>query len=177
MATRRGYRHVCPLIDVIAAYTMLSDQLPYASQTTMATEAGVTDRTVRNWLTVLELLGIVEVYRSRPKRQPDGTYTRTTNRYLLCDRRVGRASTSCPLPRRHHKPASTRGSSPRGNQFPLTLLGTESQGVDPHVDDPPKTVRCMVDEDLESEKCSDPPRLAPDQALQRLNEMRRHLRP
>ena len=146
-AISRGYRHVCPLIDILAEYAMLSDQLPYASQKTMAIEAGVTDRTIRNWLVVLEALAVVEVYRSRP-RVRDGQWTRSTNRYLLCDRRAGRRAPACPIVRR--RTVSGADSSTRGNAFPLTLLGTEPQGVGQQPDNPPRLVSSEVCEEISS---------------------------
>ena len=135
-AISRGYRYVCPLIDILAEYAMLSDRLPYASQKTMATRAGVTDRTIRNWLVVLEALAIVEVYRSR-SRVRDGQWIRKTNRYLLCDRRAARRAPACPIVRR--RPGRTDFSL-RGNAFPLTPSGKEPQGVSTSVDDPPRVV-------------------------------------
>ncbi len=145
VAASRGYRHVCPLVDVIADYAALSDQLPYPSQKTMAVEAGVTDRTIRNWLVVLETLGIVEVYRSRP-RVRDGQWTRPTNRYLLCDRRAGREAPACPIVRR--KRTSQPDSLTRGNAFPLTHLGTEPLGVGFSADDPPQRLVREVSKEI-----------------------------
>ena len=138
LVERRGFRHAGPLVSALGEYMALSDQLPYPSQERLAQEIGVTDRTVRNWLVVLEAIGVVTVYRSAPKRQADGTYLRATNRYLLCDRRAAQAPPVCPLVRRRRRRTlSTTDVSPRGNAFPLTPTWSESGGVGNHADDPP----------------------------------------
>lgn len=127
VAISRGYRHVCPLLDVLADYGTISDALPYPSQETIAEQAGVTDRTVRNWLTVLETLGLVVVFRSQPKRQTDGTYSRATNRYLIADKKAQTASHTSPVRRRHR---TNTAFSPTGNQFPVTATWLEPDGPD-----------------------------------------------
>jgi len=126
VAIERGLRHTAVLIDKLAEYASLSDKLPWPSQQTLALECGVTDRTIRYWLTALEELGVVQVYRSKPKRQTDGTWTRQTNRYLLCDRRATSTARSMPLRRRQTR--RTAGFSPTGNQLPVTVTEFEPGG-------------------------------------------------
>ena len=152
VAIRRGYRHVCPLIDLLAEYASLGSRLPFASQQTMATELGVTDRTIRNWLVVLEALAVVEVFRSRPMLR-HGRWTRRTNRYLLCDRRAAAAPRLCPVPRRRSFRVTGAGST--GNELPLTSTRYEPTGVDLGVGDPPVPV-ADADGDPASASPNDP---------------------
>jgi len=114
---------VCPLIDVLADYATVSERLAYPSQVTMAHEAGVTDRTIRNWLAILEGLGLVEVFRSSP-RLKEGQWSRQTNRYLICSRKAAGMAWSMPLRRRHRVD-----SSPTGNEFPVTRDGSYLDGA------------------------------------------------
>jgi len=123
-AIAKGYRHVCPLIDVLADYASLSGRLPWPSQVTMAHEAGVTDRTIRNWLAILEDLGLVAVFRSTPKLIA-GQWSRATNRYLLCSRKATAMPRSMPV-RRRRNPLVL----PSGNGFPLTNDGLYRGGAD-----------------------------------------------
>jgi len=127
VAIQRGYRHTAVLIDKLAEYAALSDKLPWPSQQTLAQECGVCERTIRYWLAALEDFGVVQVYRSNPRRRQDGTWNRQTNRYLLCDRRARAASPTMPVPRRHKKP-ETVGFLPSGNQLPLTVTKLEPVG-------------------------------------------------
>ena len=62
-----GHRHIAPLFDALADYGAVSDQLPFPSQERLAHDCGVTARTVRRWLAIAELLGLVVVYRSIPE--------------------------------------------------------------------------------------------------------------
>ncbi|MCP4968045.1 MAG: hypothetical protein GY926_22775 [bacterium] len=110
----RGLRHASPLVDALAKYAVVSDKLPYASQKTLANDCGVTDRTVRRWLVVLEALGVVTVYRSTPRLR-DGVWSRPTNRYLLADQKAGRlvvGAPSCPVRRRHLNKRTLMSSKP-----------------------------------------------------------------
>ena len=178
VAIRRGYRHVCPLIDLLAEYASLGSRLPFASQQTMATELGVTDRTIRNWLVVLEALTVVEVFRSRPMLR-HGRWTRRTNRYLLCDRRAAAAPRVCPLPRR--RGVRVAETSPTGNEIPLTSTRYEPMGVDPGVDDPPAPVAATVGDPASASsndgRCAGAARPAdPAVARRFLAEARAHLR-
>jgi len=115
VADQRGARHTTRLIRALADYGAISDALPFPCQKQLAEDCGVTERTIRNWLAILERLGLVEVYRSHPRRQADGTYTRRTNRYVLCDRKAQHSAPASPVRRRHR---STSPFSPRGNQLP-----------------------------------------------------------
>ena len=117
-ARQRGYRHLEPLIGVISEYAAISDKLPYPSQETLGRQVGISPRQIRRQLNLLEALGLVVVYRSSPKHTTDGTWTRQTNRYLLCDRR--KMAPCCPLPARRSSPIS-----PTGHQRPVTPVGFE----------------------------------------------------
>ena len=130
VAISRGYRHATPLLDTLAEFGAISDKLPYASQKTLGAHAGVTDRTIRNWLVILETLDLVIVIRSPAK--PTGTageWTRQTNRYVLCDRVARRQPPSSPV-RRRHRTAETRACSPGGNELPVTSLGLNPDGAE-----------------------------------------------
>ena len=135
VAIQRGLRHAAVLVDKLAEYAALSDKLPWPSQETLATECGVTDRTIRYWLTALEDLGVIQVYRSKPSRQRDGTWNRQTNRYLLCDHRARATPPTMPLRRR--KTRNTTTFSPTGKQLPLTV--TELEPVGPSAAPGPQT--------------------------------------
>jgi len=126
VAIRRGRRHICPVVDVLAEYGAIGASLPYPSQETLARELGVDDRTVRRWLAELEALGLLIVYRCTPERGPDGKWTRRqTNRYLLADGKAKGAAPSCPLPRRRLvKPLHT----PTGHQCPVTASQGSTSG-------------------------------------------------
>lgn len=126
-------RHCTRLIDALVEYTSISNKLPWPSQKALAKLCGVTDRTIRNWLVICEKLGIIEVFRSKPKFI-EGQWKRKTNRYLLCNRRATSIPAATPLRRRHckHKRKSIS-SNPSG----LELVGVATTGDDPpqHVDD------------------------------------------
>lgn len=137
VAIRRGRRHICPVVDVLAEYGAIGASLPYPSQDTLARELGVDERTVRRWLAELEGLGLVIVYRCTPERGPDGKWSRRqTNRYLLADGKAKGAAPSCPLPRRRLvKPLD----SPSGHTCPVTASqGSTSGGAsEGHAAPPP----------------------------------------
>ncbi len=75
--------HAMPTVNELLYYGALSDELPWPSQATLARKTGRCERTVRRHLALLERLGILAVYRTPPHQKADGTYTRSTNRYLL----------------------------------------------------------------------------------------------
>jgi len=111
-AIAAGWRHAAPLVDVLADYGTISDNLPWVAQSTMARRLGVTTRTVRRWLAALEAIGVVRVYRSpaRPDRWRGGRLARRTNRYLLVERagRLAHGGTRCPVPRRRRQTTRSR---------------------------------------------------------------------
>lgn len=102
-----GKRHAAPLVDALVIFTAKSEKLPWPSQRVLAKVCGVTDRTIRHWLVICEDLGVIEVFRSRPKPDGAGGWTRQTNRYLLCDRRAKTAPIASPV-RRRHRPNHTQ---------------------------------------------------------------------
>ena len=139
VAIRRGRRHVCPVVDVLAEYGAIGASLPYPSQDTLARELGVDERTVRRWLAELESLGLVIVYRCIPERGPDGKWTRRqTNRYLLADAKARASAPSCPLPRRRLGPSAL--ISPTGHPCPVTASQSSTSGgaSEGHAAPPPR---------------------------------------
>jgi len=123
----RRLRHVCPLVDVLAAHAALSEKLPWPSQIRIAREAGVSERTARRWIAEAERVGVVQVFRSLPERRSDGTWTRATNRYLLRDQALSRSGACCPVPRKHGPVDSE--VSPTGHARPVIPFGVESGGA------------------------------------------------
>lgn len=118
-AIRLRRRHLLALIDVLADYGTLSDDLPFPCQTTMARDLGVNERTVRRWVAELEGLGLIVVRRSRPVRDPEsGRWSRkASNRYIVADRLARRSvGACCPLPRRRLSPLVP----PTGHDCPVT---------------------------------------------------------
>ena len=65
----------------------------FPSQERIAKNACVSVRTVRNVLRMLKKAGLISVKASRAKQAPDGTWSRSTNRYFVTKR--GTKRTSC----------------------------------------------------------------------------------
>lgn len=172
-AISRGQRHACPLIDKLAEYAALSDQLPYPSQVTLATEIGVSERQIRRWTIALELIGVIQVFRSNPHKHSDGTFTRCTHRYLLCDRRARYAAATCPVPRRRPKAPDSAEPSPTGHPCPVTpTTGYESPGVAVKADDPPGAVSEKSVETTDSQPESQTEPTSRAEALQNIRRMK-----
>lgn len=119
VATRAGYRHVGPLVDKLAELTALGP-LPYCSQTYLARELGVCERTVRYWLAALERLHCVQVYRSKAYSTDGGqSWTRRTNRYRLTDR-LARRGQGLALPLPYSLSRAVRFQNQSGNALPVS---------------------------------------------------------
>ena len=104
---------------------------PNPAQTTLARRCGwAGDDQVREHLRRLEAHGIIRRWVPRPSRLSDGTWTRATTRYLVCDR-IAAGAKACPLPRRQ---LSRRSLSPTPSFLGVTStsLGEVADGaVDP----------------------------------------------
>jgi|GEM_PF-4568587 len=140
---QRGFRHAVPLIEALVEFAAISDKLPYASQVKLAQVCGVDERTVRRWLVICERLGVLEVFRSKPHVK-DGSWTRQTNRYLLCDRKAATTAIASPLRRRRRKNMHYRtrvSSNPSG----FELAGVATNRDDPLKLDPNKFVERSKD--------------------------------
>src|SRR5262245_37183148 len=87
-AIAQGLHATLAVLCVLADYAAISADLPYPSQTTLATRCHRSVRAVRYQLAALEGAGLIDVYRSPARRGPGGRWTRSTNRYLLADRRA-----------------------------------------------------------------------------------------
>lgn len=153
LAVAYRVRHVIPTIRALGKYEAITamyrpGSMPNPAQTTIAREISLSDRQVRNLLAVLIRLRLIDRWSYKPVREPDGTFTRATNRYRLCDQRNrARVGQMCPLPRRHGRstatqgpvpstPAASGGSLPTGNAFPLMSPCRDKAPGGP-VDEPP----------------------------------------
>ena len=134
VAIAHGLRHCVPLIYELAGWAGWSarGELPHPSHERLGHELGVTARTVGEQIRDLERVGIVDVWRT-PARQtePARTWTRQTNRYVLCDRRW-QGFRASPIRRRHCRKPQV---GPTGSELPVTLF----HGYEPGrpVDSPP----------------------------------------
>lgn len=149
LAVAYRVRHVIPTIRALGKFEAITamyrpGSCPNPAQTTLGREIGLSDRQVRNHLATLIRLRLIDRWSYKPVREPDGTFTRATNRYRLCDLRsrpmLGKV---CPLPRRNRRrpacaspPSSQPAAFPTGNQFPLMSTSSDKEPGGP-VDEPP----------------------------------------
>jgi DNA-binding MarR family transcriptional regulator len=99
-----GAAYVVPTLLVIAQVWLAHPESAwvYPSQETIAARRGVSVRTVRRHVAILERLGLVAVYRTPARPGPGGRLVRRTNRYQFRDR-AARAVRGIPEPRRRRR--------------------------------------------------------------------------